>query len=169
MISPGGRIARILIYSSYFMPYLIDGHNLIPKIHGLHLDQLDDEQSLITLLEKYFKRIRKKAVVYFDNASPSSSYSFYSAYLRAHFVHAPGSADEAIILKLHKLGGDAKNYTVVSSDRWIADNARIVSASVISSDDFARTLLKGPHKSQGKSKSTENDVDYWFDKFQTNS
>ena len=29
------------------MPYIIDGHNLIPKIPGIDLQDLDDEQKLI--------------------------------------------------------------------------------------------------------------------------
>jgi predicted RNA-binding protein with PIN domain len=151
------------------MPYLIDGHNLIPKIPGLRLNQLDDEQSLFTLLDKYFKRIRKKAVVYFDQASLSNHSSFHSAYLHAHFVRPPSSADNAILLHLKELGGDARNYTVVTSDHWIADNARAVGASVISCDDFAHKLITAPSKPQNKAKKTDDDVDYWLDIFQNNS
>ena len=169
VISPGGRITLVQFYISDCMPYLIDGHNLIPKIKGLHLDQLDDEQSLLSLLEKYFKRIRKEAVVYFDKASLSSRLDFNSAFLNAHFVHAPSTADEAIILQLQKLGGDAKNYTVVTSDHWVADKSRAVGASLVSSENFAQTLLKDPQKAQDKSKSSENDIDYWLDIFQNNS
>ena len=169
VISRGGRITLVQFYLSDCMPYLIDGHNLIPKIKGLHLDQLDDEQSLLSLLEKYFKRIRKKAVVYFDKASLSSSMGFNSAYLIAHFVHAPSTADDVIILQLQKLSGNAKNYTIVTSDNWIADKARAVGASVINSEDFARILHNDSQKAQGKSKSCENDIDYWLDIFQNNS
>ncbi len=151
------------------MPYIIDGHNLIPKIPGLHLDQLDDEQSLFTLLDKYFKRIRKKAVVYFDQASLSSHSSFHTAYLHAHFVRSPSSADEAILLQLKELGGDARNYTIVTSDHWIADNAHAVGASVISNDDFARQLLTDPSKPKNKIKNPGDDVDYWLDIFSKNS
>ena len=32
------------------MTYLIDGHNLIPHVAGLSLDQLDDEDGLVALL-----------------------------------------------------------------------------------------------------------------------
>ena len=151
------------------MPYLIDGHNLIPKIPGLRLNQLDDEHSLFTLLDEYFKRIRKKAVVYFDKASLSSHSSFHTAYLRAHFVRSPSSADDAILLQLKELGGDARNYTIVTSDHWIADNARAVGASVISSDDFARKLLTAPSKPKNKKKKPDDDVDYWLDVFQKDS
>ena len=151
------------------MPYLIDGHNLIPKIPGLRLDQLDDEQSLFALLDDYFKQIRKKAVVYFDRASHTSHADFHSAYLHAHFVRSPSSADDAILLQLKELGGNARNYTVVTSDHWIIDNANAVGASVISSDDFAHKLLTHLSKPQNKSENPENDVDFWLDIFQNNS
>ena len=51
------------------MPYLIDGHNLIPCMHGMSLDQLDDEMRLIDILEPYFRKIRKKATIFFDRGS----------------------------------------------------------------------------------------------------
>jgi len=41
------------------MPFLIDGHNLIPHIRGLSLSQLDDELALLDLLNNYFKKERK--------------------------------------------------------------------------------------------------------------
>jgi hypothetical protein len=41
------------------MPYLIDGHNLIPKL-GLRLDSMDDEQELIAILQEYARLERKK-------------------------------------------------------------------------------------------------------------
>jgi len=164
----GGRIAQNP-YNNYCMPYLIDGHNLIPNIPGLRLDQLDDEQSLFTLLDEYFKRVRKKAIVYFDQASLSSHSNFHTAYLHAHFVRPPSSADKAILLRLKELGGDARNHTIVTSDHWIADNARAVGASVISSDDFARKLRSTPSKPEKKAKNPDEDIDYWLDAFQENS
>lgn len=152
------------------MPYLIDGHNLIPKIPGIQLDHLDDEQALFTLLDNYFKKNRKRAVVYFDQASPGAPLELNTAYLRAHFVRKPSSADEAILLRLRKLGGDARNYTIITSDHWVADNARSLGASVISSDDFAHTLRINTQEPSRKSKSSdEGDIDYWLDIFQDKS
>ena len=152
------------------MPYLIDGHNLIPKIPGIQLDHLDDEQALLILLDYYFKKIRKKAVVYFDHASLEAPSVLNTAYLRAHFVRKPSSADEAILLHLKELKGDARNYTIITSDHWIADNARSVGASVVSSDDFASTLLKNAQKPPKKAKNiNDGDIDYWLDVFQNRS
>ena len=50
------------------MPYLIDGHNLIPKLAGFSLSAMDDEMQLIPLLQT-FSRVRRQPVeVYFDRA-----------------------------------------------------------------------------------------------------
>jgi hypothetical protein len=35
------------------MPFLVDGHNLIPKLQGLTLEEIDDEVHLIELLQTY--------------------------------------------------------------------------------------------------------------------
>ncbi|MBP1702274.1 MAG: hypothetical protein H6Q38_1381, partial [Chloroflexi bacterium] len=43
------------------MPYIVDGHNLIPKIPGLSLRAIDDEMQLIELLQE-FCRVQRKAL-----------------------------------------------------------------------------------------------------------
>ena len=48
------------------MPYLIDGHNLIPKL-GLRLDSLDDEEQLIPRLQE-FCRLRRAQVEFTSTA-----------------------------------------------------------------------------------------------------
>lgn len=149
------------------MPYLIDGHNLISKIPGIQLDHLDDEQALFSLLNNYFRQIRKKAIVYFDQASQSAPTILKTAFLQAHFVRKPSTADEAILLQLKKLGGDARNYTIISSDHWIADNARSIGAAVISSEDFESILRSNSQEPRKKPKiKGEDDLDYWLDIFQ---
>jgi len=50
------------------MPYLIDGHNLIPKM-GLRLEDFDDELALMEQLNEFCRLSRRGQVeVYFDNA-----------------------------------------------------------------------------------------------------
>jgi hypothetical protein len=56
------------------MPYIIDGHNLIPRIPGIELDDLDDEKELIKLLQGFLSRANKKAHLYFDRASTGHSH-----------------------------------------------------------------------------------------------
>ena len=47
------------------MPYLIDGHNLIPKF-GLRLDSVNDEMELVSILQEFARLKRQKVEVYFD-------------------------------------------------------------------------------------------------------
>ncbi len=121
------------------MPYLIDGHNLIPHVRGLSLEQLDDEQALIARLETFFQRARKQAVVYFDKAQLESG-DYRSAFLQVHFVRRPAIADTAILNHLRRLGGEARNWVVVSSDGSVRNGAKKAGARVMSSAAFAKLL-----------------------------
>ena len=49
---------------------VIDGHNLVPKIPGLSLHEVDDEERLLALLQAYARAKRKKIEVFFDGAPP---------------------------------------------------------------------------------------------------
>jgi len=131
------------------MPYLIDGHNLIPKIRGLSLSALDDEERLIRLLQEFCRIRRVKGLeVYFDKAAPGRAGTFRRGLVTAHFVPAGQSADEAIRLRLKALKKSARNWTVVSADRQVRSEAASAQARVISSEEFARlvedALREGP-------------------------
>jgi predicted RNA-binding protein with PIN domain len=122
------------------MPYLIDGHNLIPKIPGLSLKTLDDEIQLIERLQEYCRKSGKKAEVYFDNAAPGQAGSRVFGRVKAYFISAGRTADDAIIARLRGMRREAKNWQVISSDRQVAAAARSFHAQVISSDEFARRM-----------------------------
>src|SRR5512138_2635860 len=98
------------------MPYLIDGHNLIPKI-GLHLDSPDDEMELVSLLQDFARLKRQQVDVYFDGAPIGQAGTRKLGSVRAHFIKLGHTADNAIRVHLNRLAGDVKNWTVVSSDR----------------------------------------------------
>lgn len=123
------------------MPWIVDGHNLIPKIPGMSLSMVDDEEQLIKLLDLFTRATRKKLIVYFDKAPLGADNLQKIGFVSAHFVREGRSADSAIRGKLKQLGKSAKNWTVVSSDREIQLEARAVGASVISSEEFARSIL----------------------------
>ncbi len=123
------------------MPYLIDGHNLIGKLPGLHLNELEDEQKLVELLETFCQQNgQKKAEVFFDNAAPGQSGARVFTRVTARFVRAGLTADAAIANHLKRLGNAAANWTVVSSDREVQAAARRARARIESSEDFARRL-----------------------------
>ncbi len=131
------------------MPYLIDGHNLIPKL-GLRLDSIDDEMELIRILQEFCRLERKQVEVFFDGAPTPHAGTRKLAVITVHFVRLGMTADNAIRNRVKSLGKSAKNWTVVSSDRQVQAEARAAQADVVSSDSFA-SLLKQARNSAPKS------------------
>lgn len=149
------------------MPYLIDGHNLIPKIPGFSLRHLDDEMELVALLEKFCLRRGKKAEVYFDKAPPGSDRTRKFGRVYAHFIRQGSSADDAIIHRLQRLGRAAKNWTLVSSDRQVQAAGREMGATVLSSEVFATDLVKATTNSKSPEKTdfptlTDEELKKWL-------
>jgi len=122
------------------MPYIIDGHNLIPKVPGLSLEDLDDEQQLVNLLQDFCRVKQKKVEVFFDNAPAGSSGARTFGCVVARFIRQGRTADQAILEKLRRLEGDARNWTVVSSDREVRNSARSVRAKSMRVEEFAQEL-----------------------------
>ncbi len=152
------------------MPYLIDGHNLIPNL-GLDLSSFDDETELIERLNEFCRLSRRGQVeIYFDNAQPGGHQKQKIGLVTAIFVRRPQIADEAIRLRLKQLKNDAKNWSVVSSDHRVQSEARSAGAKVISSPEFANlvieTLRSGPAPADGaKSILSAREVDEWLTLF----
>ena len=130
------------------MPYLIDGHNLIPKL-GLRLDSIDDEMELIAILQEFSRMEHRQLEVFFDGAPIHQAGTRKLGSVTAHFVRLGNTADDAIRNRLKQLGKSAKNWSVVSSDRQVQAEAAAARAEVISSDSFAG-MLKQAHQSAPK-------------------
>ncbi len=124
------------------MPYLIDGHNLIPKLPGLSLSEIDDELKLVNRLQVFCQKKRKTVDVYFDGALPGFPQTRKFGMVTAHFIRQGGTADDAIQARLLRVGKSARNLTVVSSDHQVQASARFAHATIISADDFARELAE---------------------------
>ena len=153
------------------MPYLIDGHNLIPKT-GLRLDSADDEMELIAILQEFCRVEGKQAEVFFDGAPPSQSGTRKLGALTAHFVRQGNSADNAIRNRLQKLGKSARNWTVVSSDRQVQAEARARNADVLSSEAFAAMLRQARNFAPNpgnERKLSQQEVDEWLKLFEERS
>ena len=151
------------------MPYLIDGHNLIPKL-GLRLDQTDDEQDLLVRLLEFCRLRRTQVEVYFDGAPAGSAPVRRVGAVTAHFVRLGSSADAALEARLAKLGRAARNWTLVSSDGRVQQAGRAAHAAVLSSEQFAlemaaaRTAQAEKAKHAGDPLSPE-EVDAWLAEF----
>jgi predicted RNA-binding protein with PIN domain len=150
------------------MPYLIDGHNLIPKL-GLRLDSVDDEMELIAILQEFSSLERRQIEVFFDGAPTDQAGTRKYGTVTAHFVRQGDTADNAICKRLKKLGKSARNWTVVSSDRQVQAEGRAMHAEVVSSDSFAGMLKQAresapkPHQER---KLSSKEVDDWLKLFE---
>lgn len=149
------------------MPFLIDGHNLIPKL-GLRLDEPDDELELVRLLQD-FARIRRQPVeVYFDGAPVGQAGTRKFGSIKAHFVRQGTTADAAIRRRLESMDKAAKNWTVVSSDREVQSSARVNHAAFLSAEEF-RTLMRSalatPPRSNEEKPLSSREVDEWLSIF----
>jgi predicted RNA-binding protein with PIN domain len=152
------------------MPYLIDGHNLIPKVPGLSLDRIDDEIELVNLLQEFCQRRRRTVEVYFDQAPPGQSGAKNFGLVIARFVRQEQTADQAIQARLTRLGKTARQWTVVSSDRMVQSYAQAVCAPVLSSEEFARQVMQTLKGGDSPAKRDEppindSDVDEWLEIF----
>lgn len=147
------------------MPYLIDGHNLIPKI-GLRLDSPDDEMELISILQEFARLNRREVEVYFDGAPMGHAGMRSFGTVQAHFVRLGQTADSAMRARLNKMGKGAKNWIVVSSDHEVQSAARINHAEFISSEAFVKELKaavkSAPKADAGDKKLSAQEVDEWL-------
>lgn len=153
------------------MPYIIDGHNIIPKIPGLYLDALDDEVQLIEMLQDFCRKRRKKVEVYFDNAPPGQLRVRKYGAVTAHFVRSGQTADAAIHARLQRLGGAARNWTVVSSDQAVQASAKAARAQALSGEAFTQELTRAMEDTpaeidnQGEKDLTPDELEDWLKLF----
>jgi len=148
--------------------FLIDGHNLIPKL-GMRLDSFDDEEALVSRLQEFSRLRRTQVEVYFDGAPPGQAGKRKIGTVIAHFIRQGNTADAAIEQRLLKMGRSARNWTVVSSDRRVQNAARAVHAQVITSEEFTIQVQNAQTARQLKSKGDATispaEVDEWLSLF----
>lgn len=154
------------------MIIIIDGHNLIPKIPGLSLLQMDDESRLLTILRDYSRLRRKKLEVYFDRAPVGRSGLYMDGTIRVFHVSEKTTADEEIIQRVRRTGKRAKEFIVISSDHHVQNQVRALGAQAITSEQFVQELyagLNGSGSSMSENKPdrqlSEDEVQEWIDLF----
>jgi predicted RNA-binding protein with PIN domain len=152
------------------VPYLIDGHNLIATMPGISLSDVDDEQALIQVLARYASETRRSITVYFDRGSLLHPRETTYAGVKTHFVRPPRTADDALRAHIKRLGREAPNWTVVSSDGEVRQAAQQAGARVLDSQNFA-ARLSNPTESPSSAEKPEpsmrpEDIEAWEQLFQ---
>jgi predicted RNA-binding protein with PIN domain len=153
------------------MPYIIDGHNLIPKVPGVSLEDVDDEERLLGMVQEFCRLQRKEAEVFFDNAPAGGMRVRSLGLVTARFVRSGLTADDAIRKRLTNLGRAARNWTVVSSDLSVQTAARAAQARALTSEAFAAlmqsTINRAPESPAKSSDAplSDREIDEWLDLF----
>ncbi len=152
------------------MTLIIDGHNLIPKIPGISLADENDEQQLLALISEYCRLTRNHAEVFFDGAPPPQRLPGGGGLVHAHYVRKGTAADDAIIAFVEKSGKNAKNQTVVSSDRHIQAQVRAFGSAVVSSETFAAKVIRKfrespAAKTKDEPSLSDEEVNRWMEIF----
>ena len=136
---------------------IIDGHNLIGKLPGFSLSELDDEKRLVEMLQVYARVRRKHIEVYFDGAPAGRSGARAVGVIQVVFVPLGKPADAAIRERLFALGKQARNMSVVTSDRQVQTEAKSRGATVIPSENFARELFLAANETTSAQKPARSD------------
>lgn len=152
------------------MNLVIDGHNLIPKIPGMSLKDLDDEPKLIALVQEYCRLKHTTAELFFDGALPGFSSGIKGGLVHIHAVRKGTAADEAILNFLTQKGKAARNFTLISSDHHVQTQGRNLGATILTSDQFAHdlvnTLSQPEKKSSGDLKPlSQTEINEWLELF----
>ena len=150
------------------MPYLIDGHNLIPKL-GLHLDAPDDEMQLIGIIQEFARLSRREVHIYFDGAPAGQARTKRFGTVTVSFIRLGSTADAAIKAHIQRLGRVARNWTVITSDRDVQASARAAHAGVVSSEDFAaqlHRLQQDANRPAGEREISAEEVAEWLRLFE---
>jgi uncharacterized protein len=147
------------------MPYIIDGHNLIPRIPSLSLRALDDEEQLIQILLEFCRKQRKTVEVFFDNSPPGQPRQAKYGAVVARFIQQGMTADNAIKARLVRLGKAAPNHTVVSSDLSVQFAARQARAPYMSSEAFSE-MISSALKDEGMDPGNNPDLKLSSDEVQ---
>lgn len=152
------------------LTYIIDGHNLIPKIPGIRLADEDDENQLIELLQEYCRLTRHNVEVFFDGAPPAARSKAGGGLVHVHFIQKGITADSAIIQFVSSKGKGARNLIVVSSDHRVQNETRIFGSSILSSEQFSTELVQALSRKAEKSKKepppmSEHEIKQWLSLF----
>ncbi len=102
-------------------------------------------------------RIGRRIVTVFDGVPPPAT-----AFGQDVHFSGPGSTADQVILELLREQKDRRGWTVVTSDRSLADQCRYLEAGIERSDRFRKRLLRGGDEEKPD---REEDMDYWLEQF----
>ena len=141
------------------MRYLIDGYNLFFKLEEEILPLEEKREEFITLLDHVVGELRLSTLLIFDSHNKNAE-NFASkrklANLEVSFSPKNLSADQYI---LELLEWDAKNTTLVTSDRELSKKGLFLGAKTLSIEGFVEFILRREKKNTPKGKREMRETD----------
>jgi len=120
--------------------YIIDGNNLIGKIKSLHKIQLMDKQGsrekLSFMIDNYFHDKKARVTIHFDGFAKHPIKLTY-----ANIIYSENNSADSKIKKQIEMSNNRRIITVITSDSNLREYARVCSASLLKSEEFAKKML----------------------------
>jgi predicted RNA-binding protein with PIN domain len=119
--------------------YIIDGNNLIGKISSLMNLQKKDKQAsrekLVYMLDRYFNQKKANVTLHLDGHQSGKVNS-----LKMKIVYSENLTADENIKKQISQSKSTRNIIVITSDSNLAQFAKVCSAKIISSEEFAAKI-----------------------------
>ena len=123
------------------MPFLIDGHNVIAALDDIDLEDPHDEAKLVMRLRAWTGSVNRKAIVVFDGGLPGGpSQTLSTVDVKVVFAARHHTNADRVIRERVRALPDAGNWTVVSSDHEVRDQARDAGARTLTAQEFVEVL-----------------------------
>jgi uncharacterized protein len=149
------------------MPFLIDGHNVIAALDDIDLEDPHDEAKLVMRLRAWTGRTGRKAIVVFDGGLPGGpSRTLSTVDVKVVFAARHHTNADRVIRERVRALPDAGNWTVVSSDHEVHDQAREAGARTLTAQEYVELLERPttPEKEKPDSISAA-EVEAWLEIF----
>jgi len=145
-----------------FMPYLIDGNNVMAQRVGWHRDKPKARRGLMEELAQFARARRVSVMVVFDGA-PEQFFADGSSYkgVRVFYSERGSNADERIKRMVEETRG-RRTLVVVTSDRQLGDYVRRCGAQVMRSGEFRKKMEEAAADGGAGEPSIEGELDEWM-------
>ncbi len=138
------------------MPILIDGNNLLHRLPKSQRSRADVRTQVLEIT----RRETLSVIVVFDGPSPTGAPARESLG-KVTVVYSGSRAADDVIIGLLPGGAEAKQFSVVTDDRGLADRARERGAKVRRLADWRGRRKQKPRPSTFESKLSSHDVADW--------
>lgn len=138
------------------MPRVIDGDNLLGTWPGRSRSDAE-KRRLVREVSRLARRERKRIIIVFDGSPPPGvSYGPHVLF------SGPGQKADAVILEFLRRETDRPGWTIVTSDRSLADQCRWLGARVETPRAFRERLSLD---SAGEKPEVPGDLEFWLEQF----